>query len=88
MNYFKINHSKIVNGKTEVSYTLYDGDVTTEDEINPDTREAEPVTRYRRTAVNGTHTVTLDGELTPDQINTALTDNLSSDHDLYPIDND
>lgn len=30
---------------------FYEGDITTEDEFNPDTRKIEPVTRYRRTAM-------------------------------------
>lgn len=46
---YKIVEEKEVNG--EIVYQrvrYYTGEVTTEDEFNPDTEQLEPVTRYRR----------------------------------------
>ena len=46
---YKIVEEREENGVIYQKVRFYEGDVTTEDELNLETNELEPVTRYRRT---------------------------------------
>jgi hypothetical protein len=48
---YKINKLAIGETGVDISITVYEGDITTEDEMNIDTNTLEAVTRYRRTSV-------------------------------------
>ena len=48
---YKVVEEREEDGVIYQRVRFYEGDVTTEDEWNPETRSMEPVTRYRRTAL-------------------------------------
>lgn len=55
-------------GMTVADVRVYSGDVTTENEMNWDTRKMESVTRYRRTGVIRVFSVCFKGDLTVDAL--------------------
>lgn len=46
---YKIVEEREVNGIIYQKVRFYEGDITTEDEFDPETQQLVPVTRYRRT---------------------------------------
>lgn len=48
---YKIVEEREENGIKYQKVRFYEGNITTEDELNPLTDQIEPVTRYRRSAM-------------------------------------
>jgi len=72
------------DGKQTVEFVFYEGEITTEDEIDTDGRLV-PVTRYRRTKKLRERSVTLESVESLDRIQKRLNNILARDESRSPI---
>jgi hypothetical protein len=73
------------DGRMEVVSRFYEGEITTEDELNNVTREMESVTRYRRTAMIREETIVYSQAITDSVLKERLDDMLAEDSTRTPI---